>query len=139
MKTLTCYCIGLAIITLAACKKQSETASFEKQLIGKWRYTGQSGGFNYQYYPADPSVKTVLEFQRNKIFVTTENNQTTDEGPYDIIRVNSIYTGKEDHAIRFHVTTDSPESGEIVAIRKDTLNIGDNSYDGFTKSYVRVK
>lgn len=139
MKTLTYYFIALAIITFAACKKQSGHISFEKQLIGKWLFTGQGDGFSGQYTPADPLAKTVLEFRRNKTFIKTVNEQTVDKGPYNIIRTKNIYTGKDDNAIEFNITPDASKSAKIITISNDTLNIYDNVYDGYSRGYIRIK
>ncbi|WP_316813115.1 hypothetical protein [Pedobacter heparinus] len=139
MKTFNFYFLAFTLLAFTACKKQSQTSSFEKQLLGKWQYTGQGGGISGKYYPADPAVKTVLEFRNNQTFVRTENDQPVDQGPYELTSAKSIYTGKEDHAIRFDVTGVSPNRVCIISIRKDTLNIADNAYDGFTSSYIRIK
>jgi hypothetical protein len=139
MKISACYFITCVMMVFTSCEKGPADAAFENKLIGKWMYTGQSGGFAGKYQPADPSKPSFLEFKENKTFVKTVSNAVIEEGSYAIIQLKSIYSGKVDNAIRFHAEVDSPKSGEIATITKDTLNIADNYYDGYSKGYIRIQ
>lgn len=139
MKNILYLLLAFFITTAATCKKnQSAARTFEKQLIGKWKYTGRTGGFAGKSEQADPNEIQILEFKKGLTFVRSINGQSRQTGNYEIIAEKSIYSGKEESAIRFNQQTDHAPMGHIISIKDDTLTIADNVYDGFTTTYTRL-
>lgn len=113
--------------------------SLEKQLLGVWKYTGKSGGYAGKYEKADPKIQHVLEFKSGFSYLQKINERISGQGSYELYRVKSIYTGKEDNAIRFPAASESPIKNRIISLQNDTLTIADNVYDGFKMEYIRIK
>lgn len=139
MKNITYLLLAFFITTAATCKKdQAKMLVVEKQLIGKWQYTGRTGGFAGKTEQADPSEVQLLEFKKGMNFIRTINGQSRQTGTYEITAEISIYSGKEEPAIRFNQQTDHAPMGHIISIKNRTLTIADNVYDGFTTTYTRL-
>ncbi|HKG08558.1 MAG TPA: hypothetical protein VKB19_18965 [Pedobacter sp.] len=139
MKNFVYFIFAYFLLTAATCRKDIIENAAEQQLIHKWKYTGRTGGFAGKTEKADPAVTQILEFKKGMTFIKTTGGSVTDEGTYQISKEMSIYSGKEETAIRFNEKADSPQMAHVISIRKDTLIIADNVYDGFTTSYVKVK
>lgn len=139
MKILTSILACLVLLTFSGCKTQMVEPAFKVKIIGKWKYTGSSGGFAGKNEPANPSVTNIIEFKSDGKYVRYINNDPDTQGTYDIIRIKSIYSGEEDNAIRFDPRSDSPKTGMIANINNDTLTLGDNFNDGYSSGYVRLR
>lgn len=139
MKTTIFTLLAFMLFSSSTCKKDLQTPDVQKQLVGKWKYTGKSGGYAGKSQKADPAVVTVIEFKKDNTFVRSENDQLKLQGTYTLTRLKSIYSGKEENAVQFDATADPQNKGSIITLKNDSLTIADNVYDGFTTSYVRVK
>jgi len=138
MKNILYLLLAFFITTAATCKKnQFPVLAFEKQLIGKWQYTGRTGGFAGKSEQAAPNEIQILEFKKGMTFVRSINGQSRQTGTYEITAEKSIYSGKEEPAIRFNQQTDQAPMGHIISIKDRTLTMADNVYDGFTTTYTR--
>jgi hypothetical protein len=120
-------------------KTVADVPAIEKQLLGKWRYTSRGGGFAGKKETADPSAPTIIEFKPGFNFIKTTSGQVTEKGSYEIIKVRSIYSGREENAVRFNEKADRPQMAHIVVVKDDSLTLADNVYDGFTTIYSRLK
>ncbi|MFP5080580.1 hypothetical protein [Pedobacter sp. JCM 36344] len=138
MKSLTLALATLLFFTSAACKKNSPEKELEKKLIGKWKFTGRTGGLAGSSEPAKPPVKNSIEFKKGGKYIRYTNDEPMFQGDYKLSKAKSIYTGKVDNTIRFDPKIDSPETGKILSIIGDTLAISDNFNDGYTAGYVRI-
>jgi hypothetical protein len=139
MKTTIYTILAFMLLSASTCKKEQENPDFKKQLIGKWRYVGQTGGFAGKTEKADPAVVTVLEFKKNNTFLRSENDQVKLQGSYQLSRLKSIYSGQEENAVQFDAAADPQNKGSIVTLKNDSLIIADNVYDGFTATYTRAR
>lgn len=129
-----------AVLVFSGCKKTSAAQQeLDDKLLGKWQLKGSGGRLTGKYEAVRPDVNFVLEFNPKYHFVKTLNGKVTEEGPYDLITTKSIYTAKDDHAIRFNVTDTTPYDGQLISVNQDTLSIADNTYDGYASTYVRIK
>lgn len=116
-----------------------DVPAIEKQLTGKWKYSNKSGGFAGKKEVADPKSPEILEFKTGLNFIRTQNGKVTEQGTYEIVRIKSIYSGKEENAVRFNQKPDRPQMAHIIVIKEDSLILADNVYDGFTTTYTRQK
>jgi hypothetical protein len=139
MKVTIYAILAFMLLGSSTCKKEQETPDVKKQLVGKWKYTGKSGGYAGKSQKADPAVVTVLEFKKDNTFLRSENNVVKQQGTYTFTRLKSIYSGNEENAIQFDAAADPHNKGSIITLRNDSLTIADNVYDGFSSGYVRVK
>ena len=128
----------LTLLTSATCKKNDHNPKFQHQLIGKWKYTGTTGGFAGKNEPADPSAVNVIEFKKEGKYVRYVNNEPDVQGTYLLIKIKSIYTGKDENAIRFDPIAGSPKIGVIATIQGDKLILADNFHDGYTNGYAKL-
>jgi hypothetical protein len=139
MKTTIYTILAFMLLSSSTCKKEQETPDVKKQLVGKWKYTGQTGGFAGKTQKADPAILTVLEFKKDNTFLRSENDQVKLQGSYTLTRLKSIYSGKEENAVQFDAATDPYNKGNIITLNNDSLTIADNFYDGFTARYIKMK
>jgi len=139
MRPLTCFLTTAVLLMFVSCKTQTFEPSFKTKLIGKWKYTGGSGGFTGKPEPVNPLVSKIIEFKSDGKYVKYINSDPDTQGTYDIIKSKSIYSSLEDNAIRFDPQSGSPRTGLIATINDDKLVLADNVYDGFSAGYTRVK
>ncbi len=139
MKAIFYSLVVVMLFSSATCKKVQSDMSLEKQLIGVWKYTGKSGGYAGKYQKADPEIHQVLEFKSGFKYLQKINEQISGQGIYELYKIKSIYTGKEDNAIRFPAAPEHPIKNGIISLQNDTLTIADNVYDGFKMEYIRIK
>ncbi|MNY06090.1 hypothetical protein D3C86_1388320 [compost metagenome] len=137
MKTIFYSLMVIMLSTSATCKKVRPGDPLNKQLIGMWKYTGKSGGYAGKSEKADAEIIQVLEFKSGFRYIQKTNNQVSGQGTYELYKVKSIYSGKEDNAIRFSSTSAHPNKDSIISLNNDTLVIADNVYDGFKMKYIR--
>ena len=138
MKVLTYAITVILFFTSAAYPTHFPDRTLEKQIIGKWKFTGQTGGFIGKSEPANPTVTNIIEFKKGGKYVRYTNGEPMFQGDYELIKAKSIYSGKADNAIRFDPKVDSPLTGDIVTLQGDTLRLADNFNDGYTSGYVRI-
>jgi hypothetical protein len=138
MKAPIFLVITVLFFTSAAFKTVSPQKELEKQLVGKWKYTGQSGGLAGRPEPSKPKTVSIIEFKKGGKYVRYTNGEPMFQGNYHLGKAKSIYTGKVDNAIRFDPKVNSSETGEILTITGDTLFLAENFNDGYTAGYVRI-
>jgi hypothetical protein len=131
--------MAILLFSSATCRRSPSGSSLDKQLIGAWKYTKKSGGYAGKSENADPAINHVLEFKIGFNYIRKTNDQVSEQGSYELYKTKSIYSGKEDHAIRFSSTSDHPNQNSVISLRNDTLIIADNVYDGFKIEYIRIK
>lgn len=139
MKAIFYSLVAVILFSAATCRKSQPNASLESQLIGAWKYIGKSGGYAGKSEKADPAMNYVLEFKNGFRYLQKTNDQVSHQGTYELYKLKSIYSGKEDNAIRFDSSSTVPGKNSIISITGDTLTIADNVYDGFKMEYVRIR
>lgn len=139
MKAIFYSIVALMLLSSATCKKLPSDSSIEKQLIGAWKYTRKSGGYAGKSENADPSSTQVLEFKSGFSYIQKTNDQVSEQGSYELYKIKSIYSGKEDNAIRFSSMSNQSNKNSIISLQNDTLIIADNVYDGYRMEYIRIK
>lgn len=138
MKAIFYLLLAVMLLSSAACKKAESGTLLGRELIGEWRYTGASGGLSGKYEKADPAINQILQFKSGLRYLRKTNDQVSEQGSYQLDRMKSIYTGKEDNAIFFNPRS-NVTSKSIISLRNDTLLVADNFYDGYQAGYTRVK
>ena len=138
MKSLLYTLLAIVFITSTAGKTTSSDKGLEKQLLGKWQFTGQSGGFTGGTEPAKSNSVRIIEFKRDGKYVRYKNGEPMYQGNYELCKAKSIYTGKIENAIRFDPKVDATETGNILTIGGDSLILADNFNDGYTIGYKRL-
>jgi hypothetical protein len=138
MKLLIYAALTVLGLTSAALKNTLPGKELEKQLIGKWKYTGQSGGTTGRSESAKPTKVSTIEFKEGGKYVRYTNGEPMFQGRYQLSKAKSIHTGKVDNAIIFDPKVNSAETGNILTITGDTLLLADNFSDGYTAGYVRI-
>lgn len=145
MKAICYSFLTILLLSAATCKKAIPGSDLEKQLIGVWKYTGKSGGYAGKQEKADPATLNTLEFKSGLLYIRKINDNLTEQGKYELYKTKSIYSGKDDHAIRFESisnNSDMPKNSTrntIITLQNDSLTIADNVYDGFKSIYIRIK
>ena len=139
MKVIFYSLLATILLSSATCKKVQPDTNLEKQLIGIWKYTGKSGGYAGKSEKADPAISQTLEFKSGRHYTRKMNDKITEEGLYELYKTKSIYSGKEDNAIRFGTDSNHLSRNSIISLQKDSLTIADNVYDGFKTAYIRIK
>ena len=139
MKLLFSMLAVLTLLTSAICKKNHFEPPVQHQLLGRWKYTGKSGGYAGKYEAANPSVSNVIEFEKERKYVHYVNNEPDVQGTYELLKLKSIYSGKDEYAIRFDPVEGAPKTGMIITVVGDTLSLAENVHDGFTTGYAKLK
>ncbi|MHA4893403.1 hypothetical protein ACXZ1K_01525 [Pedobacter sp. PWIIR3] len=139
MRILVFLTAAMLLFTSATCKKQGNENSFKARLVGKWQFTGRTGGFAGMTTSANPAAISVIEFKVDGKYVKYINGEPDRQGTYDVIKIKSIYTGLDDNAVRLDPSNDTGKTGMIATISNETMMLADNYNDGYTSSYVRVK
>lgn len=139
MKAIFYSLVAIMLFSAATCRKSQPNASLESQLIGAWKYIGKSGGYAGKSEKADPAINDVLEFKSGFRYLQKTNDQVFQQGSFELYRIKSIYSGKEEHAIRFNSASNHPNKNSVIYLTNDTLTIADNVYDGFKMEYIRIK
>jgi len=138
MKSLLYILLAIVFLTSTAGKMTSSDKGLEKQLLGKWQFTGQSGGFAGATETAKSNSVRIIEFKKDGKYVRYKNGEPMYQGNYQLCKEKSIHTGKVDNAIRFDPKVDATESGNILTIDGDILILADNFNDGYTIGYKRL-
>jgi hypothetical protein len=138
MKSLLYTMLAIVFLTSTAGKITSSDKGLEKQLLGKWQYTGQTGGFAGSTEPQKSNSVKVIEFKKDGKYVRYKNGEPMYQGNYELCKAKSIHTGKIDNAIWFDPRVDANETGNILTIEGDTLILADNINDGYTIGYKRL-
>lgn len=114
-------------------------------LIGDWLWVGSSGGIAGATYKPKPSERIILNMSGDGKFTVRQNDTLVHNGTFQLTKAKSIYSGKEEVALktsevktsyqrvlRYVVVVDG-----VITPSNTELFISDNSYDGFGSSFVR--
>lgn len=139
MKVIFYALIAVMLFSSATCRKAQPGTNLAQSILGEWQYIGKSGGYAGKQEKADPEKQFTLQFKKDFRYDQKINNQVSEQGSYELYKVKSIYSGKEEDAIRFHSSTNPRSINSVISLRNDTLTIADNVYDGFTMEYIKVR
>jgi hypothetical protein len=138
MKAILYALIPLLLFANANPAKISPDKEFQKRLIGKWKFTGHSGGTTGESSPAKENTVNVIEFRVGGKYVRYTNGEPMFQGDYQLSKTKSIFTGKVDNAIIFDPKLDSANALDILTINGDTLVLAKNSNDGYISGYIKI-
>jgi hypothetical protein len=126
------YCFIIIALLTVSCKKE-KNSPYTDNIIGRWQLVSFGGGFDGKtYYPKANEV-TTISFNADQSYLKTVNGNTTASGKYILGQAMSIYSGKDDNALKF----DDQSNWNIIRIENNTLEINSNAYDGGGSTYVR--
>jgi hypothetical protein len=138
MKPLMIALLTLFFSSSAVLKNNASQKELEKQLIGKWKFTGQKAGFSDHSKSKNTSLVNVIEFKKGGKYVRYKNDEPMYQGNYKLCRTKSIFSGKVDNAICFDVKVNVPQKEEMITLVADKLVLKDNVDDGYTSDYTRL-
>ena len=137
--------IYLFILTLGiiSCSSDNETQISNSDLVGKWNWTGTSGGLIYFEETPETTGKEIhLSLTENYHFSISENGNEISNGIYELTMKKSIYSGEMERFIQF------PEnqqylgivtSGIIKTYETNKLDISDNNHDGIGSGFIKIE
>lgn len=130
------YILLVAIATiLCACSNTIDEDS-DRSLNGKWILVNVPGGIAGEINNIDTLVeKHIVVFDKDKSVSFFYNDSLLSTTNYLIEKRRSIYSTDE---LDFIVYEYSSAPNVITYLSKDTLVIADNSYDGFSRVYIKV-
>lgn len=141
MKLYFLVILAFTTVGFNSCEKQKSEPNIEQRLIGNWELKFSRGGFAGETKPAENGKRSVLAFKSKDTYQQLENGNLLKEGKYELSTIKSIYSGQLETAISFNeVDTLAKEIRKyVVSLRKDSLFLSDNYYDGYSTLYLRVK
>lgn len=117
------------------------------QLVtGDWLWESSSGGIGGMVIKPQSSQRIFLTFSGDGQFSVRQNDTLAYKGTFQVSKTHSIYSGKEELAIKTQqIQTGYQQKvrpiividGVVTALSSTRLSIGDNAYDGFGSSYVK--
>ncbi|NCI46195.1 hypothetical protein [Sediminibacterium soli] len=121
-------------LTGVACSKKVDTP--EDDVVGKWQWTMSVGGFSGHDTirpPANTSVFLLLDSEGE--YKKISNGQSSAEGEYSVVGINSVFDNEEESAIRFD---NSVGSEKIIGWDSGKLILVDNHTGAYATIYTRV-
>jgi hypothetical protein len=105
-------------------------------LIDKWKMVQTCGGFAGRVEtPQSLGYEKTVEFTDDNNYTFFKNGQIENSGKFAIIKDKSIYSGTEIDFVKFRNIN---QKQAILYLKNDTLILGDNFYDGYVTTYVRI-
>lgn len=126
------YCFIIIALLAVSCKKERSSPNSDN-IVGRWQLTSYGGGFDGKTYYPTANELTIITFNADETYLKTVNGNTTANGKYSLGQVLSIYSGKNDNALKF----DNQSNWNVISIKNNTLEINSNAYDGGGSTYVR--
>ena len=128
----------LSILTLVfpGCEKHESAFNFDKQLNGEWKYIKAVGGFTGDHVIQAPAGSTIV-FSADRRYKKKLNGTMVEEGVYELIKLNSVFTGKRENAIK--LVGSSFENARLVSVKNDSLWLSDNHVEPYGYLYIRLK
>jgi hypothetical protein len=138
--------IYLFILTLGiiSCSSDNETQISNSDLVGKWNWTGTSGGLIYFEETPETTGKEIhLSLTENYHFSISENGNEISNGIYELTMKKSIYSGEMERFISL-LTVDQQyvgfvKNGIIKIHDNEKLEISDNNYDGIGSGFIKIE
>lgn len=126
----------IALIVVSSCSSDDAETTSEKNLQGKWKWTGSSGGLTGSTVTPKPDEVIVIEFS-GSTYRTYNNGTLTSEKPFEIQTQSSIFG--DDRPIIISSDPDKYFIKKSFSIEGNNLYLAEECYDCFGSSYVRVK
>ena len=138
--------IYLFVLTLVitSCNSEDEIQINNSDLVGKWNWTGTSGGLIYFEETPETTGKTInLTLTEKYGFSITKNENEISNGTYELTMQKSIYSGKMERFIKL-LTIDQKyigfvKNGIINVHQNKNLEISDNNYDGIGSGFIKIE
>ncbi len=140
-KLIYIFVLALGIVS---CSSDNESQISNSDLVGKWNWTGTSGGLIFFEETPETTGKEIhLTLTDNYHFLITENGNEILNGSYELTLKNSIYSGKMERFIKL-LTIDQQyvgfvKNGIINVHENERLEISDNNYDGIGSGFIKIK
>jgi hypothetical protein len=131
MKTLSAI---ILFFTILACKKQ-DTAPQESALAGKWEWLESQGGKTGMTVKASQVNNRQLVFTHNGDFEMIENGESKIKTNY-VIREGSSITSAEKVPLIYYRSNYWQQSYQV---RRDSLFLTDEVYDGYRHIYLKIR
>jgi hypothetical protein len=125
----------LLLLLSAACAGQHESALLSR-LTGTWTWTGSSGGIAGELIePAEGEQASTIEITTDREIVFRTGSEETRRVKFDVVEVESIFSGKKEPAIRF------ADDQMVLIVEFDEndrlLTLAENVPDGYSHSCRR--
>ena len=130
MKTLLLSLLSIFLLSLNGCQKDI----VKTELVGKWEWVSTTGGIAgiHQTPQTLGYTYTVVYTKDGKYEKYDQNNQLVLTYPFKIIKDVSIFDNKEHTMIQLNNTMNYS-----FEIKKDSLFLSQEVYDGFNEVFVR--
>lgn len=134
----------ILILVIISCSSDDETQISNSDLVGKWNWTGTSGGLIYfEETPVTTGKILHLTLTDNYHFSISENGNEISNGNYKLTIKKSIYSGEMEKFINL-LTIDQQyvgfvKNGIINVQENKTLEISNNAYDGVGSTFEKVE
>ncbi|MFD1602433.1 hypothetical protein ACFSJW_21605 [Flavobacterium artemisiae] len=126
----------IALVVISSCSNDDAATTSQKNLQGKWKWTGSSGGFAGTTVTPKPDEVIVIEFSGSN-YRTYKNGALISDAPFEIKTESSIF-GDD----RPTIVSSNPDKYFIrmsFSFEGNKLFLAQECYDCFGSSYVRVK
>lgn len=109
----------------------------EKLLHGSWLLTRVSGGFAGQTTDVSPSEESKMVIEDGGSVSYYSKGVLQRRTTFVVKKGKSIYSTEEKNFIHFADRPDMPMV--IMMVSRDTLQLADNMYDGYSFTYLKEK
>lgn len=131
---------------MGSCLSSCHHESVPPLLTGEWLWETTAGGIAGVINKPKSSERIILSFSVDGKFSVRRNDTLAYNGTFQLTKVRSIYSGKEELKIEtneiktgYHriIRPILVVEGVMTRLSETQLEVGDNKYDGFGSSFVR--
>ena len=124
----------LVLIALPACAG-AQPGSLPEEYLGRWYYTGSSGGITGDGAGDEPTGFIVIR-SGGSIDHYTEDGTDVGTSTFTVSRGPTIFSTEDQW-----ILTRGHDAPEVIRISDDglTLSFSENVYDGFSRNYARSR
>ncbi len=109
--------------------------SLNSDILGKWRWMESNGGIAGMTIKADENNQRFISFEKNGTFTLSDKQTVLIQTTYEVKKGKSIMASDLIPMIYFDGESLMPQS---FTLKKDTLFLSDEIYDGYGHTYVRI-
>lgn len=128
----TLFIVAIILVSSISCKKISAPNEDAKKIFGQWEYKSNSGGFSGAGGSSRFCNDCWVEFTEKGCFIVYEGDNKTSKKKFKIEMKESIYNANQRPALVYK--NGGYETYQIIG---DTLLLSDETYDGYSYSFVR--
>jgi len=127
-------CLALLLLTCGACAS-AESTSLPEALLGRWYYTGSSGGIGGDGLGDDPAGYIVIRSDRT-LEHFEEDGTTISTTRFKFERGPTIFSTDPQWVMS---GTEGPDVVLTLSDEGRTLSLSENVYDGIGRTYARSR